>query len=163
MRPVLISIVGRKGSGRSQIIEKLIADLKQKDLQVGLIKHLAKSGFEIDQPGKDTDRYRKAGAQTVILSGEKQLAIFCDLDREVPLEKLLLMFAGYDVVLLEGYFQPELAKIEVHRSELGNPLTQEMGNVLAVVSDTQTSCPITHFGHDERAGLASFVEEWVSR
>lgn len=152
MRPAVLSVVGRKGSGRSGVIEGLISNLKTRGLRIGLIKHLSRPGVEIDQPGKDTYRYRQCGAQTVILSGQSHLAVFSDLAEETPLEQLLPLFKDYDLVLLEGYFLESIMKIEVHREELGSPLTQKMENVLSMISSTE---------HHQISNLASLVEEWM--
>ncbi len=163
MKPSLLSIVGRKGSGKSQVIENLITDFKARGLRIGLIKHLAKPGIEIEQPGKDTYRYRQCGAETVVLSGQSQFAVFSDVKQETPLEKILLHFEGYDLVLLEGYFLESIMKIEVHRAEAGNLLTRKMENVLAIVSDAETSSSAVHFAPAQISCLASWVEEWIKR
>ncbi len=161
MKPALLSVVGRKGCGKSKVIEILIADFKMRGYRIGLIKHLAKAGAEIDQPGKDTYRYRKCGAETVVLSGQIQMALFSDVAQEMPLEKILLFFEGCDLVLLEGYYLESVVKVEVHRTGMGNFLTQGMDNVLAVVSDSVTSSLAMHFAHEQIAGLASRVEAWI--
>lgn len=123
--PALLSIVGRKGSGKSEVLERLIAMLTQRDLRVGVIKHLARDDFEIDEPGKDTYRYRRRGAETVILSGRKRLAIFSNLQEEMPLDRLLTFFKDFDVLFLEGYFLEEIPRIEVRdkQMELGPLVT----------------------------------------
>ncbi len=152
MKPVLLSVLGKKGSGKSGVIENLISLLKERGHRVGLIKHLSKPGIEIDHPGKDTYRYRKCGAETVVLSGQNQLAVFSDLAEEMPLEKILSFFDGYDLVLLEGYFLESVMKIEVHRAELGEPFTRNMKNVLAVLSGAAA---------DQALSIASLVEDWM--
>lgn len=152
MKPALLSVVGKKGSGKSRVIESLISLLKGRGRRIGLIKHLSKPGVEIDAPEKETSRYRKSGAETVVLSGQNQRAIFSDLTEETPLETLLSFFEGYDLVLLEGYFLDSVVKVEVHREELGEPLTRNMKNVLAVLSDDST---------DQIENLASWVEGWM--
>jgi molybdopterin-guanine dinucleotide biosynthesis protein MobB len=161
MKPALLAVVGKKGCGKSQVIERLILNLKERGFRIGLIKHLAKAGVEIDQPGKDTYRYRKCGAQTVVLSGQSQWAVFSDIVEETPLEKILLFFEGYDLVLLEGYFLESVMKIEVHRAEAGDPLTQEMEHVLAIVSDIVTVSPASHFTHAQVSSLAPWIEDWM--
>ena len=115
----LLSVVGRKGSGKSEVLEQLISILKGRGYRIGVIKHLARDDVEIDEPGKDTFRYRARGAETVVLSGRKRLALFSNLDGEIPLEALLKFFPDFDLVFLEGYFLDEIPKIEVHKEDLG--------------------------------------------
>ena len=113
MKPVLMSVVGRKGAGKSEVLEALIALLKEKGLRIGVMKPLAREDFEIDQPGKDTYRYRMQGAETVMLLGRKRRAIFSDLPSESDWEENLKYFEGFDVIFLEGYFLKNIPTIEV--------------------------------------------------
>jgi len=57
-----IAIVGRHNSGKTTLIEKLIAEMVSRGLDVGSVKHHSHVGFEIDYPGKDSYRHRAAGA-----------------------------------------------------------------------------------------------------
>ena len=160
----LLSVVGKKGSGKSEILEKLIAYLNQRGFRIGVLKHLARDDFEIDEPGKDTYRYRSQGARTVVLSGRKRLAVFSNLSEEIPMEELLSFFRDFDLVFLEGYFQDEFPKIEVHRKDLGERLlTERVKNVLAVVSNQTGEGGPAHFSFDEIEGLANFIEENLLR
>lgn len=115
--PVLFSIRGRKGAGKSEVLEHLIGRLTQKGFRVGVVKRLARPDLEIDEPGKDTFRYRMQGAGTVILSGRRRLAIFKNLPEETPLEELLCHYEGFDFVFLEGYELEGIPKIDVQNKE----------------------------------------------
>ena len=157
MKPVLLSVVGRKGAGKSEVLEALIALLKEKGLRVGVMKHLAREDFEIDQPGKDTYRYRMQGAETVMLLGRKRRAIFSDLPLESDWEENLKIFEGFDLVLLEGYFLKTIPMVEVYKQEAGDPLLTEVENVFAVCSDTPTGIPAPHFSKGQLEKLASLI------
>jgi molybdopterin-guanine dinucleotide biosynthesis adapter protein len=123
------SIIGKKGSGRSEVLEQLVLLLKQKGYRVGVIKHLAKDDIEIDQPEKDTYRYRMQGAETVMLAGRKRLAVFSNLNEEIPLNQLLHLFEDFDVVLLEGYMQNDIYKFEVYQP-LSMPQLEEFVTII---------------------------------
>lgn len=157
--PVLLSIVGKKGSGKALFLENLISILKGSGFRLGVIKHLARDDIEIDEPGKDTFRYRMNGAETVMLAGSRRLALFSDLSEERPLQELLTYFSGYDVVFLEGYFSDALPKIEVYQPELGEPLSRSLKNVFAIYSETQTDIAAPHFNAEQLSRLAAFLEE----
>lgn len=161
MKPPVLSIVGKKGSRKSQVIEDLIVFLKERELRIGLIKHLAKDNVEIDQPEKDTSRYRKRGAETVVLSGRDQFAFFSNVPSERPLEELLMLFEDYDLVLLEGYFSDALPKIEIHRKDLGGPLSDGMKNVVAVLSDGDAAEDGRYFAMEQKGALFSWIENWT--
>jgi molybdopterin-guanine dinucleotide biosynthesis protein MobB len=158
--PALLSIVGRKGSAKSEVLEGLIRILTARGHRIGVIKRLARDDFEIDEPGKDSYRYRKGGAETVVLAGRKRLAVFSNLEEELPLENLVGLFGGFDLVLLEGFFQGGLAKVEIHRREAGNLLLQDKeNNVVALCTDESQAVEVPQFSFERLEELASFIEE----
>ena len=160
----LLSIVGKKGSGKSEVLEKLIALLSQRGFRIGVIKHLARDDFEIDEPGKDTYRYRTQGAETVVLAGRKRFAMFSNLHEEIPLERLLTLFGDFDLIFLEGYFNEEIPKLEVHRKELGDSLlTEKAKNRFAILSNGDAENGLPHFSFDPLNPLAAFIEEKLLR
>ena len=158
----LVSIVGRKGSGKTEVLESLIRMLTQRGYRIGVIKRLANPNLEIDEFGKDTYRYRMQGAETVILAGKKRLARFSNLTEEPPLEELLASFADFNLIFLEGYYYDEIPKIEVRKKESGDPLlTERVQNIFAVCSDKPLGyepllCP--SFSFDRLDQLASLIE-----
>ncbi len=162
MKPLLLSILGKKGSGRSEALTSLISILRKSGLRVGVIKHLARDDFEIDEPSKDTFQYRIQGAEKVILSGRRRLAVFANLEEETPLRDLVSQFQGYDLVFLEGYFLEELPKIEIHKVGTGSVLAKGLQNVLAICSD-QSDFPhgqngIPYFSLTQLPELANLIE-----
>ena len=157
---VLLSVVGKKGSGKSEILEKLIAILSQRGFRIGVMKHLARDDFEIDEPGKDTYRYRARGAETVILAGRKRLAVFSNLRAEMTLEQILNFFQDFDLVFLEGYFLDEVPKLEVHKKESGELLlTEKVKNRFAILSNGDAGNGLPHFSFDQLNRLVAFIEE----
>ncbi len=100
--------------GKTTLIEGLIKELKLKGYSVGTIKHDAHE-FEIDKKGKDTYRHRMAGADTIIISSKKRMAMIKELEDEIPLEKLIAMMEDKDFIIVEGYKKSSLKKIEVFR------------------------------------------------
>lgn len=158
--PKILSVIGRKGSGKSQALEEIIAFLSQKGHRVGVIKRLAKDDMEIDQPGKDTFRYRIRGAETVMLLGRKRLAVFSDLSREIPLETLLLSFKDFDLVFLEDYILEHVPALEIYRKESGEPpFSLSLKQVFAVCSDDSLSHGPAHFSLREFPRLVALIEE----
>ena len=162
MKPFLLAIVGRKGAGKSEVLAELIALLKERGLRVGVMKHLAREDFEIDQPGKETHRYRMQGAQTVMLLGKNKRAIFSDLLFESDWEENLKYFEGFDLVFMEGYFLKAIPMIEVHKSESGDPLLLGMENIFAVYSDSLTEIKAPHFSRSELEKLADRITGFLT-
>lgn len=156
----LLSIVGRKGSGKAEVLAQLISILSQKGFRVGVIKHMARPELEVDEPGTDTYRYRMEGAETVMLASEKRLALFQNLNEEIPIDELLVYFEGFDLIFLEGYFLEEIPKIEIYRKEAGELLlTHRVQNVLAICSDECSRRDVPCFSPTDLSLLASFIED----
>ncbi|MDH5209856.1 MAG: molybdopterin-guanine dinucleotide biosynthesis protein B, partial [Burkholderiaceae bacterium] len=66
-----IGFIGYSNSGKTTLIEKLIPLFRARGLSVSAIKN-AHHGFDMDRPGKDSYRYREAGAgQVLIATGER--------------------------------------------------------------------------------------------
>ncbi|MDQ7989952.1 MAG: molybdopterin-guanine dinucleotide biosynthesis protein B [Candidatus Dactylopiibacterium sp.] len=139
--PKVIGISGWSGAGKTTLIERLLPLLRARGLRVSLIKH-THHAFDLDQPGKDSWRFREAGAAEVLLAGERRWALMHEL-REAPepsLAELLAHLAPCDLVLVEGFKSAGLDKIEVHRPALGKPLLHpQMPGVLALASDEPLS------------------------
>lgn len=130
-----VSFSAKSGTGKTTYLEKLVACLKEKGLRIALIKHDA-HGFELDQPGKDSYRLRKAGVDTMILCGPDQTARLENHTAGEPsLHRLISSVEGVDLILIEGYkfgAQPKIQLLRKGYSEtpVGNP-----ENTIAYVAD----------------------------
>lgn len=116
-KPICLSIVGKKGVGRSDFIKNIAMYLSNKDYKVGVVKHLAREDIEIDQPGKDTYKYRMGGANKVILSGKKRCAIYENRESFYAVKELLSHFQNYDYVIFENYYDLDLPIFESGKKE----------------------------------------------
>jgi molybdopterin-guanine dinucleotide biosynthesis protein B len=81
------------------------------------------TAFDIDRPGKDSYRHREAGASEVLLSCNDRWALMHERreEVEVTLDELLAHLSPCDLVLIEGFKQEPIPKLEVHRPENGKP------------------------------------------
>ncbi|MFC1841439.1 molybdopterin-guanine dinucleotide biosynthesis protein B, partial [Thermodesulfobacteriota bacterium] len=100
--PPLVIIAGWSGSGKTTLVEKLIPELKNKGLVTGTIKHHHNS-LELDKPGKDSWRHRKAGAVKTIISSPECVGMVMDVDHDPDLDELIPCMTGVDIVIVEGY------------------------------------------------------------
>lgn len=155
--PPIVSIVGRRNSGKTTVLEALIAELTRRGLRVGALKHSA-HGFDMDREGKDTWRHRRAGAQAVGIMSARELAVVRTLDGELPLdEAAALLGSGLDVILTEGFKQAATMKIEVVRAETGCELTTRPEQLLAVVADCPVETAVPRLSFADTAALADLV------
>ena len=101
-------ICGFKDSGKTTLIEGLIPRLIQKGLSVAVVKHDS-HGIDVDRPGKDSDRFYRAGAD-VVLQGPGEVVL--RRHGEGSIEKLLCrLVPRYDIVLVEGHKETPLPKV----------------------------------------------------
>ncbi|MDE3114133.1 MAG: molybdopterin-guanine dinucleotide biosynthesis protein B [Pseudomonadota bacterium] len=110
----LIGIVGWKNTGKTTLIERLLAHFAGDGLRVATVKH-AHHEFDIDHPGKDSWRHRHAGAREVLITSQKRWALLHENagDGEPALEELLARLSPADLVIVEGFKQHDHPKIEV--------------------------------------------------
>jgi molybdopterin-guanine dinucleotide biosynthesis protein B len=132
----VLGVAGWSGAGKTTLIVGLLPRLKARGLRVSTIKH-AHHGFDIDRPGKDSFRHREAGAQEVLLVSGTRWALLHEVEGPEPAwPDLLARLAPVDLVLIEGFKQSPVAKLEVHRPALGQPpIWPGRPDVLAVAAD----------------------------
>jgi molybdopterin-guanine dinucleotide biosynthesis protein B len=158
MIPV-VAIVGHSKSGKTTLIEGLIAEFRRRGRRVAAIKH-CHGGFDLDRPGKDSWRYAEAGCESITILGPRRSAVLKQHDPEYAFTEIVNVAAGNaDIVLVEGLSSGPYPKIEVHRSELGKGLRCEHSDLIAVVTDEPLQTDCKQFSPQEVGALAGFIEE----
>ena len=142
----IFGFAGFSGSGKTTLIEQLIPVLISKGLRVSLIKH-AHHDFDIDQPGKDSYRHRKAGCAEVLVASANRWALMHELreETEQTLDTLLTHFSPCDLVLVEGFKKEPIPKLEIFRAANNKPLLYpEDSHIVAIATDGKvvTDLPI---------------------
>jgi molybdopterin-guanine dinucleotide biosynthesis protein B len=136
---------GFSGSGKTTLVERLIPALKLMGLRVSVAKH-AHHDFDIDQPGKDTHRHREAGAFEVIVASDRRLALIREFEQPARLSVhhlLAELYEGVDWVLVEGFKDSNLPKIEVWRASSGQPARYPDDDfVIAIATDSPDALPV---------------------
>ncbi len=160
----IISIVGKSDSGKTTLIEKLIAELMRRGIRVATIKH-NRHGFEIDHEGKDSWRHRRAGASVTVLASPGKVAVMADLEGDLSLGELGDRFIrGVDVILTEGFKKNPHPKIEVYRKALGKEfLSRDDDALLAVAGDDPGGLKAPRFDLGDVTGLVELIEKKVIR
>lgn len=155
----LYGITGWKNSGKTGLMERLVAEITGRGISVSTLKH-AHHAFDVDQPGKDSYRHRAAGAQEVLLASGKRWALMHELrgSDEPPLGVLLDKLSPVDLVLIEGYKRETHAKIEAHRAATGQALLAP-GNptIRAVASDSAPRLDRPVFDLNDTGAIADFI------
>lgn len=167
MTPV-IGFAGFSGSGKTTLIEQVIPYLKQHGLRVGLLKH-SHHDVEPDTPGKDSYRLRHAGSDQLLLATPHRHILFFeypdDEDREPALEDCLeqLDHSRLDIVLVEGFRDQPITKIEIHRPDYGKPLLyrKDTDIVAIATSEPGDTHPIPVLDLNQPASVAAFIMTWL--
>ena len=162
MIPPVVSIVARSGTGKTTLLEKLIAELKSRSYRVGAVKHDAHS-FDIDHEGKDSWRLTRAGADTMLITSPEKIAMVRKNSRPEP--ELAEIVAAYcddlDIVLSEGFKRSAVPKIEVHRKERSSSLLcrGEWSDpaLIAVASDEPLELDVPVLDINDAVGLADLI------
>ena len=156
----LYGVTGWKNSGKTVLVERLVAEITGRGLTVSTLKH-AHHGFDVDQPGKDSHRHRAAGASQVLVASGRRWALMTELrgDPEPCLDALVARLDPVDLVLVEGYKRDRHPKIEVRRAAAAQDLIAAGdATVEAVASDTPLeglAVPVFHL--DDVPAIADFI------
>ena len=138
-RPIL-GLSGWSGAGKTSLLCALIPLLREGGMRIALIKH-AHHRFDVDHPGKDSYRLRKAGAGQVLLTSGQRYALMVErfaprTDPVLAEELERLDQSVCDLILVEGFRHERMPKIEIHRPSLGKPtLFDADPGVIAVATD----------------------------
>lgn len=155
----IVSFVGHSGSGKTTFIEKLIPLLVEAGVKTAIIKHDV-HGFEMDKPGKDTWRHKKAGAAATIITSARKIGLVMDSDHDHQPHELAFMLDFADVIITEGFKHGPYPKIEVFRPEATGdtaPLCIDDPQLLALISDRTVACEVPVFDLEEIQPVADFI------
>ena len=158
-----VAFVARSGTGKTTLVEQVIAELTSRQYRVGALKHDAHD-FEMDHPGKDSHRFSSAGAVASMVVSDNKLGLTATLSQPLSLHNVLdLWFNDADIVLVEGYRTSDLPKIEVSRTELGQKLYCRGDindpHLIAVVTDGSLDIDVPQLSLAKPASVADFLEE----
>jgi molybdopterin-guanine dinucleotide biosynthesis protein MobB len=136
----LLGFAAYSGTGKTTLLCKLIPLLKDKGIRVGVIKH-SHHHIEIDNPKKDSYKLRHSGAMQMVVTSPKRTAIIIehpDKAEEPSLEETLenIHATELDLILVEGFKQADLPKIELHREAFDKPyIYPDDSNIIAIALD----------------------------
>ncbi len=115
----ILMICGMSGSGKTELLCKLISYFNKRGVQVATIKH-AHDGFNVDQKGKDSWRHREAGACEVLVASDNRWVLMHEntksaIDPSIYMQELVKRISVVDLILIEGFKNSKAPKIEVRQ------------------------------------------------
>lgn len=156
--PSIVSIVGKSKSGKTTLVEGLIRELKSRGYHVGTIKHTPQ-GMTFDEPDKDSWRHIQAGSEATAISSPDKVVLIKPVTQALTLDEVAhLVGEDCDIILAEGFKQDNAPKIEVHRREVGPPLSA-VRKLIAIVTDEPLETKVRQFSRQDFKGLADLLEE----
>lgn len=155
----VFGVIGWKNSGKTGLMERLVADITARGFTVSTVKHVHHA-VDLDQPGKDTWRHRAAGATEVVLASADRFALMREHRGPEPdLPAVLARLAPVDLVLVEGYKRDSHPKLEVWRAETGHSLIQPDDPLVRAVATDAVLGPlgVPVLDLNDTAAVADFV------
>jgi molybdopterin-guanine dinucleotide biosynthesis protein B len=115
---------------------------------VSVVKH-AHHKFDIDHMGKDTWRHREAGAFEVVVASDRRLALMREFEQPAVMsvhQMLAELYEGVDWVLVEGFKDSDLLKVEVWRGAVDGyvakpALYPDDDFIVAIATNTPAQLP----------------------
>ncbi|WP_217530138.1 bifunctional molybdopterin-guanine dinucleotide biosynthesis adaptor protein MobB/molybdopterin molybdotransferase MoeA [Vibrio cholerae] len=162
----LLGFAAYSGTGKTTLLEALLPKLTAAGLRIGLLKH-AHHDFDVDKPGKDSYRLRKAGASQMLIASRNRHALMTETpDAEAEFDYLLTRFDAekLDVILVEGCKNIAFPKIELHRAEVGKPwLYPHDENIMAIAADEMVETDLPQMHINDLDAIADFVLDYVNK
>ena len=159
----VFGVTGWKNAGKTGLMERLVTEFTARGFTVSTVKH-AHHSFDVDQPGRDSYRHRKAGAREVLLASGQRFALMHELRgaAEPALADLLAKLSPVDLVLVEGYKREPHPKIEAFRAEAGHDLIAPGdARIVAVASNVPLDLDRPVFDLNDTGSIADFVQAEV--
>jgi molybdopterin-guanine dinucleotide biosynthesis protein B len=157
----IFAFVGISHSGKTQLMRRLIGELKGRGYTVSVIKHCAR-GFDLEDQGKDSAQLMEAGSDSVIMYSPDGMAVFQQKKAGLDVKKISREYLKCsDIILVEGAkSDKELKKIEVLRKGYSEKISSSPEELIAVVSDFEAGKDIPVFHPEDIEKIADFLENY---
>ena len=161
--PPVIHIVGKKNSGKTTLIEKIIPELCARGYRAATVKHHhSERPIDLDWKGKDSWKHRNAGAKAVAVVSRSETALFQETDEMPPLSQVIANMKGVDLVLAEGFGSESQLEIRI----IDDPSVSDLvyhghERLIALVGPAKSVNGIPNFGRDDTKPLAYLIEKEI--
>lgn len=157
----ILGFAATSGTGKTTLLTQILPLLRKSKLRVGLIKH-SHHDFEIDYAGKDSFELRKAGATPVVIVSKYRRTFIEEFENrnEPTLTEQIELFNSNetDLILVEGFRDEPIAKIELHRNALNKPLLfQNDNHIIAIATDTHLETNLPQLNLNQPIEIADFI------
>ena len=150
----ILSVIGKQNAGKTTLTVALASEFVRKGRRVMTIKQSA-DPVEMDRVGTDSYLHAHEGKaeRTVVVAPGFRVLLDYHPDETDPVTLARRFLQGADLVLVEGFQDAELPKIEVFRREasstpLYKPSLPNAAEWIAIVTDDdrfEAPCPVLRF------------------
>ena len=163
--PKIVSFIAKSGTGKTTLIEKIIKILAERGYKVSSLKH-TDHDFDADIPGKDSWRHKNAGAYSTMLLSEKKMVFFSDIETPCGIKDIILkFFGGSDIVIIEGFKDLSIPKIELLRKEISPDTNIKYKNnpnlILVCGDDFIKDLKVPQININDAEKIADFIEKEI--
>jgi molybdopterin-guanine dinucleotide biosynthesis adapter protein len=157
-----VAIVGFSNCGKTALICKLLSLAGAQGFRVAAVKHSHKI-LAVDQPGKDTWRFRQAGARSVALAAPGLLQVTQFPDGDLPGEAVLAALPqDAAFVLVEGYKHGPWPKIVFIAPDHAGADLPSFLNCIAYISERPLTTDLPVFSRDQVPEILDFILQWLN-
>ena len=111
--PIVIGFYGKSESGKTFLIERIIRKLSDDGYRIASIKKTNKK-ISIDNEGKDTSRFGKAGAGLVVLASPVEISYLVKEENEINnIIQHIKQLGKYNFIFIEGANEKQIRKIRL--------------------------------------------------
>jgi molybdopterin-guanine dinucleotide biosynthesis protein B len=161
--PRAIAFVGFANSGKTELICRLLPELTARGLEVAVLKHSHHEGLDRVDVGRDTWRYRRAGARAVALAAPGLLQVTREFPGDPPLNEVLQALSPTaEIILVEGYKTGPLPKVAVLGPGAGREVPA-YPNLVALVSDQPVDSPLPVFQPGQVKEMGRWLHDYLPR
>lgn len=162
----LIGFAAYSGTGKTTLLRKVIPLLNEKGISLGMVKH-SHHDIDIDHPGKDSYELRKAGTRQMVLASPRRTSLIIEHpeqdDSDLQTALGMLQTETLDLVLVEGFKNESISKIELHREAMNKPfLYPDDPNIIAIVTENDSTLKgtdhLTRLDLNQPQEIANFIE-----
>ena len=163
--PKIVSFIAKSGTGKTTLIEKIIKILAKRGYKVSSLKH-TDHDFDADIPGKDSWRHKNAGAYSTMLLSEKKMVFFSDIETPCGIKDIVLkFFGGAGIVIIEGFKDLSIPKIELLRKEISPDMDIKYKNdpnlILVCGDNFIKDLKVPQININDAEKIADFIEKEI--
>jgi molybdopterin-guanine dinucleotide biosynthesis protein MobB len=161
--PVIAFVAASSGTGKTTLMESVLTVLVSRGYRIGTVKHSAHT-VQMDKEGSDSWRFSKAGAVNSVVVDRITVAVMRSGGEVSVAMAILDAGRDVDIVLVEGFKELDLPKIELYREGHTRQLLSAAGEseivgIIAVAAEGKVDVSVPVLPLNRPEVVCDFIEE----